>query len=51
MYGQQSPPEWWNQANQEQKDFAAKCYEFGKQYGRGHTLAAIAWMESSLGKD
>jgi len=46
-----SPKEWWADASQEQKDFAKKCYEFGKQYGRGHTLAAIAWMESSLERD
>jgi len=45
----QSPAKWWDSASQEQKDFAEKCYEFGKQYGRGHTLVAIAWMESSLG--
>jgi len=50
MYGQ-TPAQWWAAASQEQKDFARECYDFGKQYGRGHTLAAIAWMESSLGKD
>ena len=59
----QTPAEWWHGkynsrgvkieagADSSQKAFAEKCYEFGKQYGRGHTLAAIAWMESSLGKD
>ena len=35
-----------------QKDFAFKCIEWGeKNYGLGHTLAGIAWMESSLGAD
>lgn len=46
-----SPRAWWAEATPEQKAFAERCYEFGKQYGRGHTLAAIAWMESSLGRD
>jgi len=46
----QTPAQWWQQADSSQKAFAAKCYEFGKQYGRGHTLAAIAWVESSLGR-
>ena len=38
--------------SQAQKDFAYKCIEWGeKHYQMGHTLAAIAWMESSLGVD
>lgn len=38
--------------SQAQKDFAFECIKFGeKEYGMGHTLAAIAWMESSLGAD
>jgi len=47
----QSPQEWWAKSTPEQKAFAGQCYNFGKQYGRGHSLAAIAWMESSLGRD
>ncbi len=35
-----------------QRDFAYECIEWGeKNYGMGHTLAALAWMESSLGAD
>ena len=38
--------------SQAQRNFAYKCIEWGeKNYGMGHTLAAIAWMESSLGED
>ena len=38
--------------SQAQKDFAFKCIDWGeKHYQMGHTLAAIAWMESSLGDD
>ena len=38
--------------SQAQRDFAFKCIEWGeKNYGMGHTLAGIGWMESSLGAD
>lgn len=53
---QVAPIEWWVKWNGEwtvprQRNFASKCYEFGRQYGRGHTLAQIAKMESSFGVD
>lgn len=47
---QKTPEEWWASASQEQKDFAAKCYKIGFDHGdKGHTLTAIAWMETRLG--
>lgn len=33
-----------------QRGFAYDCFNVGRQRGRGHTLAGIAWMESSLGE-
>jgi len=43
--------EWDKWATDEQKEFARRCIRYGEQQDprRGHTLAGLAWMESSLG--
>jgi len=47
-----TPKEEWDKwATPEQKAFALKCIQYGQQamIPRGHSLAGLAWMESSLG--
>ncbi len=60
LCGQQSPEEWWYGkynskgklieagADSLQKDFARWNYEYGKTFGRGHTLTCLSQSEGSL---
>ncbi len=43
--------EWETYATDDQKAYALKCIQYGQQHRLrlGHTLAGLAWMESSLG--
>lgn len=49
-----TPKQEWNKyATGEQKEFARRCIRYGEKQDpkRGHTLAGIAWMESSLNSE
>lgn len=49
LYAQQSPAEWWQQANQKQRWSIGGSYERNKTYDKGLTLAAFNAIESSGG--
>ena len=49
----QTPKEEWVYATDAQKAFARKCIQYGQLHRprRGHSLAGLSWMESSLGAE